>query len=59
MISIFDEDRIIGNIAIRTQGKSRKTEHRFFFVNYCVLYVLFIRLCYPLMLYTLLKFECI
>lgn len=28
MISIFDDNRIIGNIAIRTQGKSRKTDHR-------------------------------
>lgn len=28
MISILDENRIIGNIAIRREGKSRKTSHR-------------------------------
>ena len=28
MISIFDKDRIIGNIAIRRTGKGRKTAHR-------------------------------
>ena len=28
MISIFDGDRIIGNIAIRNVGKGRKTDHR-------------------------------
>ncbi len=28
MISVFDGDRIIGNVAIRTAGKGRKTNHR-------------------------------
>ncbi len=28
MISIFDGDRIIGNIAVRSAGKGRKTNHR-------------------------------